>query len=131
MSGMYDLPEHLPPVRTETLQFLGSLLVGIPAGLLLDTLRTLRAFLPHHPLAVFLEDFFYSAACGVMVAAYAWGFCGSVLRWYLVLGAGIGLVLYLVSAGAVWMRMLAILRGLFTPRRKKIPPAAKKSADAP
>ncbi len=107
-------------VHTELLRFLRSLLLGLPCGLLFDLFRTLRALLPHHPAAVFMEDAVYSFLCCFMIQCYAWSFCGGVLRWMYVAGAMIGLVCYLLTIGKVWARMLMRLHTTAFVIRKKI-----------
>ena len=106
---MNGLPDHVLTVQAETLRFLGSLLIGIPAGLLLECLRTLRALLPHPQIAVFLEDTLFAALCGGMLLSYSavWG--GGAVRWYDAAGAMLGLALWLLTLGALWRRFLRIL----------------------
>lgn len=107
-------------VHTELLRFLRSLLLGLPCGLLLDFFRTLRALLPHHPAAVFLEDAVFAFLCCFTVQCYAWSFCGSVLRWQYPAGALIGLFCYLLTVGRVWSRILLRLRRAACSIRQKI-----------
>ncbi|MCR4761494.1 MAG: spore cortex biosynthesis protein YabQ [Oscillospiraceae bacterium] len=98
-------------VAEELLRFLRSLLLGLPAGILLDFFRTLRVLLPHHPAAVFLEDALYAFALCFFLQCYAWMYADTVFRWPYALGELLGLVVYLLTAGAVWMRMLRRIRG--------------------
>ena len=93
-------------VSQELARFAQSLLLGIPAGVLLDLFRTLRALLPHHPLTVFLEDALYTFLLCVLLQCFVWMYADTVLRWQYALGELIGLVLYLLTAGTVWTRML-------------------------
>ena len=111
---MNDLPEHDFTVWTEWMRLLGSFAVGLPAGILLDGFRFLRSLLPHHVSVVFLEDFLYALAFSLMVQLYASGFCGDVLRWYQIAGAGIGLAVYLLTIGRLTGSLLKRLRGVRT-----------------
>ena len=98
-------------VHTELLRFGYSLLPGMFCGLLLECFRTLRALLPHHPFAVFLEDTLFSFLCCFILQCYAWSFCGGVLRWQYALGMLGGVAVWLLTAGAVWARILRRLCG--------------------
>jgi hypothetical protein len=82
------------------------MLLGLPAGILLDCFRTLRRLLPHHPAAVFLEDAVYAFLLCFLLQCYVWMYADTVFRWQYALGELLGLMLYLLTAGAVWMRML-------------------------
>ena len=105
-----DMPGHSVAVQTQLLLFLGSFAVGAAAGLLLDCFRTLRALLPHHAAVVFLEDALYVFCCIFMVQCYAWMYAQGVFRWQYAVGACSGLTLYLLTVGAVWMRILQRIR---------------------
>lgn len=98
--------DHSVTVSLEMQCFLRSLLVGLPCGLLFDLCRTLRALLPHHFIAVFLEDTLCAFLCCFFVQCYAWSFCGGILRWQYLAGTVIGLCIYLLTVGAVWKRIL-------------------------
>ena len=102
-------------VQQELTRFAQSLLLGIPAGLLLDLFRTLRALLPHHPLTVFLEDALYTFLLCFLLQCFVWMYADTVLRWQYALGELLGLALYLLTAGTVWGR---ILRRLCAIRQK-------------
>ncbi|MBQ8922299.1 MAG: spore cortex biosynthesis protein YabQ [Oscillospiraceae bacterium] len=105
-----ELQGHTFTVAGQMSRFLCSILLGLPAGLLLDCFRTLRALLPHHALLVFLEDTVYVFLCIFTVQCYVWMYADGVFRWQYAAGACIGLAVYLVTVGAVWMRMLSRLR---------------------
>ena len=100
-------------VAEELLRFLRSLLIGLPAGVLLDLFRTLRAFLPHHPAAVFLEDTIYVFALCFFLQCYVWMYADTVFRWPYALGEILGLAVYMLTVGAVWKRMLRRIRCRF------------------
>ncbi|MBQ6042105.1 MAG: spore cortex biosynthesis protein YabQ [Oscillospiraceae bacterium] len=97
-------------VAEELLRFLRSILLGLPAGILLDLFRTLRILLPHHPAAVFLEDALYAFALCFFLQCYAWMYADTVFRWPYAAGEILGLAAYMLTVGAVWMRMLRRIR---------------------
>ena len=107
---MNGLGGQNPSAALQMTLFLRSILLGLPAGLLLDCFRTLRALLPHHALLVFLEDTVYVFLCVFTVQCYVWMYAGGAFRWQYAAGACIGLAVYLATVGAVWMRMLGRLR---------------------
>ena len=102
-------------VQQELTRLAQSLQLGIPAGVLLDLFRTLRALLPHHPLTVFLEDALYTFLLCFLLQCFVWMYADTVLRWQYALGELLGLALYLLTAGTVWGR---ILRRLCAIRQK-------------
>ncbi len=105
-----ELQGHTLTAAAQISLFLRSILLGLPAGILLDCFRTLRAVFPHHALLVFLEDTVYVFSCVFMVQCYIWMFAGGAFRWQYAAGACLGLAVYLATAGAVWMRMLYRIR---------------------
>ena len=107
-----DMPGFACSVPQETRLFLLSCLLGIPLGLLFDVFRTLRALLPHCAAAVFIEDALFSLSGCVLLQLFASAFAEDTLRWYYALGAVLGLLLWLLTVGAVWMRMIAALRNV-------------------
>lgn len=119
-------------VSQELTRFAQSLLLGIPAGLLLDLFRTLRALLPHHPLTVFLEDALYTFLLCFLLQCFIWMYADTVLRWQYVCGELIGLAVYLLTAGTVWSRVLRRvctirqkIRSIFVKNTEKEKPAEK------
>lgn len=97
-------------VGTELMRFFYSLPAGMLCGVLLEVFRTLRALLPHHPIAVFLEDTVFSFLCCFILQCYAWSFCAGSLRWQYAAGMCLGLGIWMCTFGAVWMRMLTRIR---------------------
>ena len=98
--------EQTVPVALELRRALYAVPVGVLCGMLFDIMRILRALLPHHFIAVFLEDTLFSFLCCFMMQCYAWSFCGGALRWQYAAAAGIGLCLWLLTVGAVTARIL-------------------------
>lgn len=105
-----EIPEQFFTVYQETWLFLGSCLLGIPLGLLWDAMRLLRCLLPHHAVAVFLEDMLLVFAAAVIVQCYAIVFARSVLRCYDAFGCVCGFVIYCCTVGAVTGRMFGKIR---------------------
>ncbi len=121
-------------VRTELLQLFRSLLPGLICGVLFDVFRTLRTILPHHAAAIFLEDAFFSFTACFLLQCYAWSFCNGALRWQHAAGMLTGFLLYLLTAGAVWVRILRRSERFFRRIRqavcrifRKPPPAPEKN----
>ena len=117
---MNMLPGHQMAVETELLLFFGSLAAGLPAGILLDVFRTLRVLIPHCAVVVFIEDTVFSFLSVCAVQCYVWMFAGGTFRWHYALGAMTGLLLYLLTVGAVWMRLVRGLRRVLTAAVRKI-----------
>ena len=115
-----DLPEHIFTIREQTRMFLGSVLLGLPAGLLLDVFRSLRTLVPHGKAAVFLEDTLFAFLTAVMLQTYSVMFVHGSLRIYCALGTFLGLLLYLLTIGALWMRFLRALHRLTSGIRCRI-----------
>lgn len=107
---MMQIPEHIPTISQQTRLFLGSCLLGVPIGLLLDCFRVLRALLPHHTIAVFLEDTLFSCIAIFLIQCYAAMFAHGILRMYFLVGALLGLTLYLLTIGNIIMRITRKLR---------------------
>ena len=105
-----ELEGHNLTTAMQAALFLHSILLGLPAGLLLDCFRTLRALLPHPAPLVFLEDALYVFLCIFGLQCFIWMEAGGAFRWQYAAGACIGLSIYLMTFGAVWMRLLNRLR---------------------
>lgn len=107
---MTEIPGDHLTIYVQSMRFLGSFLLGLPIGLLLDCFRTLRAVLPHHAIAVFLEDTLFAFLSCFLLQCYVWMYADGMLRWQYAAGALLGFLLYLLTVGAVWMRILKRLR---------------------
>lgn len=107
------MSEHIASISEQTRLFLGSCLLGLPIGMLLDVFRLLRLALPHRTIAVFLEDTIFMILSIFAVQSYAVMFAHSQMRGFFIVGALLGLLLYLLMIGAVWMRILHKFRRFF------------------
>ena len=120
---MTGMTEHLTTVSAEAEMFLLSVLLGLPAGVLLDALRLLRALIPHCAAAVFCEDALYVFCLMLLHQCCAVMFLHGSLRFYTAFGMLLGLALYLLTAGAVTGRVLRGIRrvrsGLYGRIRQK------------
>ncbi len=105
-----EMPEQFFTVYQETWLFFGSCLLGIPLGLLWDVMRLLRCLLPHHAVAVFLEDVLLVFAAAVFVQCYAIVFARSALRYYDALGCLCGFGIYCCTVGGVMGRIFSRIR---------------------
>ncbi|MCR5307257.1 MAG: hypothetical protein K6E36_12280 [Oscillospiraceae bacterium] len=117
---MNGLTGQIAAVSEEARMFLLSVLLGLPAGLLLDALRLLRALIPHGAAAVFFEDALYVFSLMLMLQCAALMFLQGSLRLYCALGMLLGLALYLLTAGAVTGRLLRSLRRASAVIRRRI-----------
>ena len=122
--------EYILTIRAQTVIFLGSCLLGIGLGVLLDGFRLLRILIPHSALAVLLEDAVYAAACAVLLQCYAVSFGSGRLELWMPFGAMLGLLLYLLTFGMLLMRSARFLRGKCASLAKKCRPAEKTSRKA-
>ncbi|MBR5722314.1 MAG: spore cortex biosynthesis protein YabQ [Oscillospiraceae bacterium] len=99
-------------VGQEMMRFAQSMLLGLPAGLLLDLFRTLRALLPHHALTVFLEDALYTFLLCLLLQCFVWMYADTALRWQYAFGELLGLSVYFLTAGRLWGHFLLRIRRL-------------------
>lgn len=107
------MTEHIASISEQTRLFLGSCLLGLPIGICLDCFRFLRMLLPHHKIAVFLEDAALVLFSALLLQSYALMFAHGSLRGYFALGAALGLTLYLLTIGLVWIRILRKFKDFF------------------
>lgn len=107
---MTGLTEHIPAVSEQARLFLMSVLMGLPAGVLLDAFRLLRALLPHCAAAVFLEDACYVFCMMLMHQCFAVMFMHGSLRAYPAFGILLGLAFYLLTAGVFTGRLFRRIR---------------------
>ena len=73
---------------------LHAFLMGIYITLVYDGLRILRRVIPHRAWAVSLEDLIFWIFCAVQVFGLLYREGNGSLRWFAVLGAGAGMLLY-------------------------------------
>jgi len=74
-----------------------SFLMGIMITAAYDVFLILRRLVRHSLLMVSLEDLLYWIGCAVGVFMMLYEENNGVLRWFAILGAGVGMILYKVS----------------------------------
>ncbi len=107
------LPDTYQSTGEALLLFGGSILLAIPAGVLLDAFRLLRRLVPHHPAAVAAEDVLWVLAVCLLLLLYASGFSKGVFRGCYAVGCFLGIVLYVCTVGKAVMGILECLLRLF------------------
>ncbi len=119
-----------PYIYQEGRFWLISLCMGAGIALLYDCFRIIRRVIRHSSFWVSVEDLLYwiAVSLGVFVILYYEN--NGVLRWFAVLGAAVGMVVYKgvlghflvesVSEGLIWgkRQILRFLRWMFGPWRK-------------
>ena len=109
-----ELTGYITSLSDETRLFFGSILLGLPLGMLYDCFRLLRAALPHHWIGVFAEDMVFMIVLALMLEGYGLAAADGAVRYYYAVGALIGFLLYLLTVGAVTRRMMQRIRGFCT-----------------
>ncbi len=71
-----------------------SLILGVSVTILYDLLRICRRVIKHKDALVSIEDFFYWVIVAISVFYLMHKENNGTLRWYAVLGAGVGMSLY-------------------------------------
>ncbi len=103
------IPDTYQSIGEALLLFGGSVLLAVPAGVLLDALRLLRRLVPHHPAAVAAEDILWVLAVCLLLLLYASGFAKGVFRGCYAAGCFLGIVLYVCTVGRAVMGILELL----------------------
>lgn len=98
------IPETYFLVQEELLLFGGACLLGLPAGIFFDLLRAVRAVFPHHGIAVALEDIVFCCLCAMLLLCYTFAFARGEFRLFYVWGFCIGFVLYICTAGSLFLK---------------------------
>lgn len=92
-------PEIYHTVEEELFLLGGSVLLGIPSGIVCDLLRFLRRLLPHHWSAVLLEDILFLILISFLLLCYVSGFARGEFRMYIVIGWLCGFLLHECTLG--------------------------------
>ena len=111
------------PLASQTVTFLLAILLGFALGLLYDVFRILRLAVKSGFIITLVEDILYLIA--VALASYSLALIRSegFLRAYILVGEGLGAILYFFSLSVVIMGISALLiqmiqtvfRWIFTP----------------
>lgn len=78
----------------EVLFLLYSFLLGVIITFVYDGFLILRRLIKHNTFLVSLEDFIFWIACAVSVFYVLYEENNGILRWFAVLGAGLGMIVY-------------------------------------
>ena len=83
---------------------LHSVLLGIAVTFVYDCLRVWRRVIPHHIFWISIEDMLYwiFVACSIFYLLYYEN--NGAFRWFAILGAGAGMLLFQKTAGPVFIR---------------------------
>ena len=83
----------------ETIVFLYSLLLGAGVGVVYDVFRVLRLTIGRNRFVVFGEDLLFFAVAAGGTFLFCLEFCQGQLRLFVLLGEGLGFLLYFFTAG--------------------------------
>lgn len=107
-------PETFRTVEEELLLLGGSVLLGIPSGILFDLFRFLRRLIPHHWSVTMLEDIFFLIVTSFLLLCYVSGFARGEFRMHYVIGCLCGFVLHECTLGrfffSLWDGFVRICR---------------------
>ena len=91
-------------VTTEFVLFLYAAYFGIEIAFAYDLLRIFRRVVGHNRLAMAFEDFVYWLWVGVKAFLMLYEYHNGSLRFYTILGVCVGIFLYTVSVGALFVK---------------------------
>ncbi len=111
-------------VTTEFVLFLNAASFGIQMAFVYDLLRIFRRLVGHNRLAVAFEDLLYWLWVGLKVFLMLYEYHNGSLRFYMILGVGLGILLYTVSIGVFFVRFSA---GILNKTKKSACRAAEKA----
>ena len=81
-------------IAQQTSVFLGACLLGALLGLCFDLVRTIRLTLPHNAVATLLEDIAYWCLASLATALYLINTNDGQIRAFILVGEGLGALLY-------------------------------------
>lgn len=98
----------------EAVAFLWSVLLGGALGAVYDVFRIIRIFRRKSPwLLVFFEDLLFSAVAAVATAYVLSRIHYGQVRWFLLLGQGLGFLVYYATVGSMIGAVARFLRKFF------------------
>ena len=83
-------------LRTEMIAFLTAFLTGMIAACAYLCVRKLRRVIRHSLTAVAVEDGLYWTGTSVYIFVQIYSTSSGSIRWYFVIGAGLGLIVFLL-----------------------------------
>ncbi len=105
--------EYIQGISSQTALFFLSLGFGFLLGVLYDVFRTVRLIVSGGERFVFVMDFLYFAACGVLSFFFLLVTDEGRLRIYTLAGEMLGWMIYYFSFGAVAVRVTSAVARLF------------------
>lgn len=90
-------------VYTELDLFWHAIKFGISIGFLYDCIRIFRRVSAHNLVAVSIEDFLYWLFCGFKLFLLLYRYNNGSLRLYILMGVGIGMLLYKMLFGNMYV----------------------------
>ncbi len=102
-------PDTFRTVQEELYLFGGSILLGIPAGLITDLFRLFRRMIPHRSIAAALEDIFTLILISFLLLCYTSAFAGGRFRVYYAVGCLAGWILYECTMGFLLMKCFDLI----------------------
>ena len=113
-------PTYMFGLSLELSLFVRSIFMGILFGVIFDMLRVVRIIIPHKNWLVFAEDFLFMLFCGFWFFIFSMTSARGQLRAFLLIGSGIGFVLYIVTVGAAVKSIVTKTRDLIRAVLKRI-----------
>ncbi len=96
-------------MATENEFLLYALFMGIFITFIYDLLRILRRVVPHNDFFVSLEDILFWIYCAVKVFLLMYHESNGTLRWFAVLGAVAGMLLYMKLVSPLFVKYVSML----------------------
>ncbi len=96
-------------MENENIFLFYALLMGIFITFVYDILRIIRRVIPHGILLVSLEDIGFWIYCGVKVFLLMYHESNGTLRWFAVLGALVGMILYKKLVSPFFVKYVSLL----------------------
>lgn len=93
----------------ENLFLLYALLMGVFITFVYDLLRIFRRVVPHNTFWISVEDLIFWGFCAVEVFLLMYHLSNGTLRWFAVLGALLGMVLYLKTVSRLLVKYVSLL----------------------
>ena len=96
-------------MENENIFLFYALLMGIFITFIYDILRIIRRVIPHGVIWVSLEDIVFWIYCGVKVFLLMYHESNGTLRWFAILGALAGMILYKKTVSPFFVKYVSLL----------------------
>ena len=96
-------------IINEVYFFASSILMGILITFVYDFILILRRIIQHSLFFISLEDFIFWAACAIAVFYMLYEENNGILRWFAVLGAAFGMLLYKKIIGKRFVSIMSAI----------------------